>query len=150
MSIDINKILEEIELLLDIGNDQIILQTVKGCEDPVYGTGRLTSLHHSENEFIIPLYPNLEYTNSVINDLGMCRTRIMRMKEKSCYTYHQDATQRIHIPLITNDNCFMIIEDEIHRYPANGNYYIVDTTKRHTFVNASLEERIHIVGCIKE
>ena len=30
--------------------------------------------------------------------------------------------------------------------PANGNHYIADTTKPHTFVNASREERIHIVG----
>jgi len=69
------------------------------------------------------------------------------MGGKTCYTYHQDPTKRIHIPLITNENCFMVIEDEIYRYPAEGDYYLVDTTKRHTFVNASFEERIHIVGC---
>jgi len=42
----------------------------------------------------------------------------------------------------------MIIDDEIIRYSADGNYYIMDTTKMHTAVNASFEERIHIVGCI--
>ena len=70
------------------------------------------------------------------------------MSETSCYSYHKDPTKRIHIPLITNDKCFMVIDDIVHRYPADGNYYISDTTKMHTAVNGSWEDRVHIVGCI--
>ena len=76
----------------------------------------------------------------------MFRTRIMRLRPYQCYSYHIDPSPRIHIPLITNENCFMIIDDMLYRYPADGNYYLADTTKIHTFVNASLEDRIHIVG----
>ena len=72
------------------------------------------------------------------------------MKPKTCYTYHQDWSKRLHIPLITNENCFFIIDDKVSRHPADGRSYIVDTTKMHTFVNASLENRIHIVGCVSE
>ena len=54
--------------------------------------------------------------------------------------------KRFHIPLITNDNCFFVVDDKIVRYPADGNYYIVDTTKKHTAVNASWEDRIHLIG----
>ena len=145
MSIDIQKILNELKKIPK--QEQIMLQKVKGKDDN-YGIGSLTAKDYPESEFNVLVYPELEYTNSIITELNMCRTRVMRMSRKSCYSYHYDRTKRIHIPLVTNKNCFMVIEDEIFRYPADGNYYIVDTTKMHTFVNASKEERIHIVGCI--
>jgi len=145
--IDIDKILCELSDLPHY-ETQISLQTVAGCNDPSYGTGRLTELSHEETDFVIPLFPNLVYTNGVIDTLGMHRTRLMRMKPSRCYSYHQDPTKRIHIPLITNENCFMVINDIVSRYPADGSYYLVDTTQRHTFINASSEERIHIVGCV--
>lgn len=143
--IDIQKILQELNQIPNY-NNQISLQTVKGF-DHEYGIGRLNNLNHSEEDFNYFCFPELEYTNSIIKMLGMYRTRIMKMKPKTCYSYHQDPTQRIHIPLITNENCFMVIEDRCYWYPADGKYYLVDTTKKHTFVNASHEERIHIVGC---
>ena len=142
---DIERILLELELLPEY-DTQISLQTIKGETDYNYGTGRLDNLEHKEKDFIVPLF-DMPYTNSIIKDLGMYRTRVMRIHSKTCYSYHQDPTMRIHIPLITNDKCFMVIDDKVIRYPADGNHYIVDTTKMHTAVNASWEERIHIVGC---
>jgi len=70
----------------------------------------------------------------------------MNLKSKTCYTYHQDYGKRFHIPIITNDSCFFVIDDKIKRYPADGNYYIIDTTKKHTAVNASWKDRIHLIG----
>lgn len=143
--IDIEKIKEELKLLPDF-DDQIMLQTVEGNTDPSYGTGRLSGF--KETDFTIPLFPQLEYTNKVIDLLGMFRTRVMVLKPKRCYTYHRDLTKRIHIPVVTNDKCMFIIDDIVHRYPADGNYYEVDTTLPHTALNGSREDRIHIVGCI--
>ena len=146
MQVDIDRILLEIEMLPKYG-EQIALQTVEGETDHKYGTGKLTSLEHSESEFIHPLW-NLSYTNRIMNELGMYRTRVMRMYPKTCYSYHQDPSPRLHIPLVTNDKCFFVVDDEVIYLPADGNTYEIDTTKKHTFVNASFEERIHIVGCI--
>lgn len=144
---NIDRILLELELLPEY-DTQISLQTVDGESDYNYGTGKLTSRDkHIEQDFIIPLF-DIPYTNSILKDLNMYRTRVMRMHSKTCYSYHKDPTMRIHIPLITNDECFIIVDDKVIRYPADGNHYIVDTTKMHTAVNASLEERIHIIGCI--
>lgn len=143
MSIDVERILLELEILPSY-DDQLSLQVDengKGAE------GQLTRLKGKESDYHILAY-NIPYTNSVIESLGMFRSRVMKMKPKTCYSYHIDATKRIHIPLITNENCFFVIEDEIVRLPANGNSYVIDTTKKHTFVNASFEERIHLVGCI--
>ena len=160
MSIDINKILMELDSLTY--DEQIMLQTVSGCTDPSYGTGSLLQDHTGtmeervvlvreiEKDFIVPLWPQLIYTNQILEELGMYRSRVMKMKSKTCYTYHIDPTCRMHIPLKTNENCFFVIEDEVIRLPADGKSYRVDTTKKHTFVNASFEDRIHIVGCIGE
>lgn len=145
MPIDIQRILLELKSLPEY-DTQISLQGVEGKSDHNHGTGRGV-FPHVESDFKIPIF-DLPYTNSIILMLNLVRTRVMRMKPKTCYSYHSDMTKRIHIPLITNENCFMVIEDEIFRYPADGNYYIMDTTKKHTAVNASFRERIHIVGCI--
>ena len=146
--IDIDRILVELDMHVP-NAPQVALQGVEGNNDPFYGIGRLSEVSHREDEFIVPNF-NIDYTNSVLKKLGMYRSRLMTMRETSCYSYHKDPTKRIHIPLITNDKCFMVIDDIVHRYPADGNYYIVDTTKMHTAINGSWEDRVHIVGCTNE
>jgi len=146
MFIDTVKILKELKTLPKYDN-QIGLQTMAGMDDPFYATGRITDKNHSEEEFTQFCF-DLPYTNSVISSLGMYRTRVMLLSPKTCYTYHQDLCKRIHIPLITNTNCFIIVDKEVIHLPADGKHYVVDTTKPHTAVNASREKRIHIVGCI--
>ena len=146
--IDIDRILVELDMHVPNAS-QVALQGVEGNNDPLYGVGKLSGIEHKENEFIIPNF-NIEYTNSILKKLGMYRSRLMTMRETSCYSYHKDPTKRIHIPLITNDKCFMVIDDIVHRYPADGSYYIVDTTKMHTAINGSWEDRVHIVGCTNE
>ena len=74
----------------------------------------------------------------------------MRLKSKECYTYHWDHLKRIHIPLITNEKCFFIVDNKLSQLPADGNYHMVDTTKMHTAINASWEDRLHIVGVVDE
>ena len=147
MKISINKILKELEFLPKY-DTQISLQGVEGQTDPFYGTGKLADCKHKESEFIHPLFAELKYTNKVLSDLGMCRTRLLKLKPFRCYSYHRDASKRIHIPIITNERCMFIIDDEVHRYPADGNSYLLDTTKPHTAINASYEDRYHIVGCV--
>lgn len=148
MSLDIERILLELEILPEY-KTQIMLQGVNDQTDPMYGIGQLNSLKlgHEESDFVYPLF-DMPYTNAVMKSLGMSRTRVMRMKSKTCYSYHQDNSKRMHIPLITNEDCFFIIEDEVIRLPSDGNHYLIDTTKKHTFVNASFEERVHLVGCV--
>ena len=149
MCIDIEKILLELELLPKY-DSQIMLQGAEPVNNnPFYGIGKVLELDHNEEEFIYPLF-NIPYTNSIIQSLGMYRTRVMKMTPQTCYTYHLDLTKRMHIPLITNDSCMFIIDDVVSRYPADGRSYLIDTTKMHTAINASTEDRIHIVGCVKE
>jgi len=145
MSINIEHILLELEDLPKYDTQLSLQITADGSS----GEGQLAKLDYKEEDFNVFAY-DIPYTNSVLSELGMYRTRLMNMKPKTCYSYHWDPTKRMHIPLLTNENNFFVIDDEISRYPADGSYYLVDTTKKHTFVNASFESRLHIVGCVSE
>lgn len=145
---DLDKILHELQTLPEY-ETQISLQGLTPDADPFSGIGKANNLSGDENKFIYKLF-DIPYINNILDELGMFRTRVLRMRPKTCYTYHRDYTPRIHIPVITNPKCFMVLETHIEWYPADGNYYKIDTTKYHTFVNASLEDRIHIVGCVHE
>ena len=141
---DLKKIENELKILPK-WEDQICLQGTKTNKDPFVGVGKGKKIPGYELEFNYPLF-DIPYINSIIEEHKLYRVRIMRLKSKTCYSYHQDWDKRFHLPLITNDECFFIIEDIISRYPADGNFYIIDTTKKHTAVNASLEDRIHLIG----
>lgn len=154
MRIGIEKILSEINPIMTKMRKedltQIMLQGVKGQEDPYYGCSHFRDLKHIEFEFREELWPEIPYTNSILKELKIHRTRLMRLLPHTCYSYHKDTSQRVHVPLITNENCFIIVDDILNRYPADGSSYLINTTKMHTAVNASNEERWHIVGCVSK
>ena len=85
-----------------------------------------------------------------MKDLKMFRTRVLILRPYECYSYHRDYTKRIHIPVITNKSSFIVEDRQLKHLPADGNYYVVDTTKMHTALNGSRnnEDRLHIVGGI--
>jgi hypothetical protein len=78
------------------------------------------------------------------------RIRYLTMAPKSVLTYHVDYDNivRLHIPLITNDNCFFINNEVISRMDRVGALYTFDSTVPHTAVNASREPRTHIVASV--
>jgi len=149
MPLDIEKIKSELKLLPKF-DEQICLQGTKDNLDPFWGVGKWNEKYemgYKETDFSTFIF-DLPYINSILSDLKMYRTRVMNLKPKTCYTYHKDLSKRIHIPIETNKDCFVILDKEVKHYPADGNYYVVDTTKYHTAVNASIQYRIHIVGVI--
>lgn len=150
MSLDLEKIKKELQTLPSY-DEQISLQGTKDNLDPFWGIGKFNEkckMGIKETDFNIPLF-DIPYINSIIKDLKMYRTRVMNLKSKTCYTIHKDNTKRIHIPIQTNENCFIMIDKKIEHLPADGNYHVVDTTQYHTAINASWENRIHLVGIIE-
>ena len=74
------------------------------------------------------------------------RVRILMKPPRSCLSWHRDPEPRIHIPIITNVGCKMVIEDESFHMPANGSAYVTDNTKYHNFFNGSEIDRVHLVA----
>lgn len=75
------------------------------------------------------------------------RLRLMKSIPKSCLTWHYDNSKRIHYPISTREGCLMIIENEVKYLPANT-WWLTNTLVKHTAINASLEDRIHLVASI--
>ena len=89
----------------------------------------------------------IEYVHNCISkDFEFGRFRLMGMVLKKCMSIHTDKTKRIHIPVVTNENCLMIIDNKVHHMPANGSAYLTDTTKPHTALNANHSfMRLHLL-----
>ena len=80
------------------------------------------------------------------------RARIMLAREKGCYSIHQDYSPRLHLPLITNKHCNFLFSDPLQMFhlPADGTTTWIDTRRPHTFMNGSMEKRLHLVTIVKE
>ena len=95
---------------------------------------------------------NQAWLKSFLDELSpriIGRIRVMRMRSRLCYSWHRDLTPRIHVPLITHPDNFMVINNESkHLY--RGSYWWTDTTKFHTAMNCSDKDRFHIVIEVSE
>lgn len=150
MKYDLSKIIKELELLPEY-DTQIYLQGNSKDMDPLGPTkgDNYLNVDKTENDYWIPLF-DMPYINSILTEHDLVRTRVMRMRKKTCYYYHKDVTKRLHIPIVTDPHCFLLVDEKMIHLPATGEAYIVDTTKMHTALNASKQDRIHIVGAFRE
>ena len=146
MNYSLSKIKEELDTLPEYDN-QLYLQGNNPDMDPIEPTVGQNYLHvdNNELEYNINLF-DIPYINSIMDEHKLVRTRLMRMKKKTCYYWHKDSTKRLHIAIDTHPHCFLLVDGEQFHIPADGNYHIIDTTRMHTALNASKQDRIHIVG----
>lgn len=149
MLYNLSEIKEELNTLPEF-DTQIYLQGNSADMDPIEATKGDTYLHidANETEYDVPLF-DIPYINSILAEHDLVRTRVMRMKRKTCYYWHKDATKRLHIAVDTNPHCFLLVDGEQFHIPADGKAVVVDTTKFHTALNASKQSRIHIVGAFR-
>jgi len=95
-------------------------------------------------------FKNTEY-EKIINDFNLVRSRILLLYGKRCYSIHQDDSWRLHIPIETNPGCLFYFPDhKEHFHLEEGKVYKVNTTERHTFINAGFSNRLHFIGCLYE
>jgi len=85
--------------------------------------------------------------NELAKRYKLGRVRIMKSKPKTCLSWHTDANIRIHYPIKTQEGCFMIIENEVQHLTAST-WWETNTLPLHTAVNASKEDRIHLVAVV--
>jgi len=95
---------------------------------------------------------NSHFKNTIFEELilkyKITRTRLMWLKPYSCYSMHCDDSARLHIPLITNDNCFFVFKEEGLFNMKAGHVYWVNTLKEHSAMNCSNEWRLHLLGAL--
>ena len=76
------------------------------------------------------------------------RVRILLKEPRSTLSWHRDPEPRLHIPIVTNPGCIMVIEEVAKHLPADGSAWITNNMKYHNFFNGGEENRIHLVACL--
>ena len=150
MKYDLGRIKVELNKLPKFDN-QIYLQGTSKDMDPIEPTTGKNYLivDETEKKYNVPLF-DIPYVNSIIEFNNLVRTRIMIMKPKTCYYWHNDKTKRYHIPIQTHEHCWLLLNGKMVHLPADGTGYVVDTTQKHTALNCSKVDRIHIVGALQQ
>ena len=76
------------------------------------------------------------------------RVRILLKEPRSTLSWHRDPEPRLHIPIVTNPGCIMVIEEVAKHLPADGSAWVTNNMKYHNFFNGGEEDRIHLVACL--
>jgi hypothetical protein len=167
LDIDLDTIIDQYNVLYALANStNINLRKPGGMDDNralSYGSGTLYDMQtlkqdKFQQEFnawcdYLSYYPQLDKLASDVqsyinqNGLKLGRVRLLTLHGKSNLTYHIDSESsiRYHVPLITNHNVFFVVDDIVERMATPGKLYSLDVQKRHTVVNASRYDRVHLV-----
>ena len=78
------------------------------------------------------------------------RVRLLLKEPRSTLSWHKDPECRLHVPIVTNKGCSMVIENVAKHLPADGKVWITNNTKYHNFFNGGEQARIHLVACVLE
>jgi len=94
------------------------------------------------------------YFNEVYKELSskfkLGRVRILLKEPRTTLSWHRDPEPRLHIPIITNPGCLMVIENTAKHLPADGSVYITNNIKYHNAFNGGEENRVHLVACLTD
>ena len=108
-------------------------------------------INETEYTEFIPDYENT-YFKEVFDVLSskykLGRVRILLKEPRSTLSWHRDPEPRLHIPIITNPGCLMVIDNVAKHMPADGSVWITNNTKYHNAFNGGEENRIHLVACV--
>ena len=108
-------------------------------------------IDESEYSEFVPDYEN-SYFKEVFDILSskykLGRVRILLKEPRSTLSWHRDPEPRLHIPIITNPGCLMVIDNVARHMPADGSVWITNNTKYHNAFNGGEENRIHLVACV--
>lgn len=144
------------------GPNDVDTQLLESCLSLVYDWGKFDQKTQDKPPLRDEILDETEFTmvcdyfsGSYVSDLiqqlksryGVFRGRFMLMGYKTCLSMHVDNTPRLHIPIITNPDCFMVVDDTVCRLEAKRTY-LVDTRLKHTAVNSSAKDRLHLVFCV--
>ena len=89
-----------------------------------------------------------EVFNTLKKNFKLGRVRILLKEPRSTLSWHRDPEPRLHIPIVTNPGCLMVIDDKAQHMPADGSVWITNNTKYHNAFNGGEENRIHLVACV--
>tara|TARA_B100000767_G_scaffold273653_1_gene304438 strand:- start:4711 stop:5352 length:642 start_codon:yes stop_codon:yes gene_type:complete len=112
---------------------------------------RDVNINESEYSEFIPDYENTyfkEVFDQISSKFKLGRVRILLKEPRSTLSWHRDPEPRLHIPIITNPGCLMVIDNVAKHMQADGSVWITNNTKYHNAFNGGEENRVHLVACV--
>ena len=109
------------------------------------------NIDESEYSEFIPDYENTyfkEVFDVISSKYKLGRVRILLKEPRSTLSWHRDPEPRLHIPIITNPGCLMVIDNVAKHMQADGSVWITNNTKYHNAFNGGEENRVHLVACV--
>ena len=97
-----------------------------------------------ENTYFKEVYETLK------GKFKLGRVRLLLKEPRSTLSWHKDPEPRLHIPIVTNKGCMMVIENVAKHMPADGTATITNNKKFHNFFNGGEQARVHLVTCVLE
>ena len=102
---------------------------------------------------LVPEFENTYFKNvyeALSKRFKLGRVRLLLKEPRSTLSWHKDPECRLHVPIVTNKGCSMVIENVAKHLPANGKVWITNNTKYHNFFNGGEQARVHLVACVLE
>ena len=109
-------------------------------------------------KYVVPTELTTEPIKNLLADLetkglNPRRARIIKLSANSSTVWHQDGSKifyqcRLHIPLVTNEECFFETEDGRYHMRADGSIYFVHINRVHRVVNFGDKDRLHFLAHI--
>ena len=157
ITVDSAELYKEYEHILEVAKQKGVKSKdtyggIDGFEDDIQQVTRI--LEDSNYKPWVPL-DNIPHTLQLINDIQQVHNNITqvnyrRMKPSSNYTEHIDqgrfGPMTFHVPIMTNPSCYFCYpKNEQQMYHLElDKVYMCAVNKPHTFMNAGLEDRVHI------
>ena len=83
-----------------------------------------------QNLFLImKIHISKKYLTFYHLNINLGRVRILLKEPRSTLSWHRDPEPRLHIPIITNPGCLMVIDNVAKHMPADGSVWITNNTK---------------------
>ena len=177
LSFDINKLKKDLDKVLKKSKYQTLgisnfhaipMNKIPGDENSIQGhnvrgvywtkpdeTGKEVTrdvpIDESKYTQLVPEFENTyfkEVYKTLSKKFKLGRVRLLLKEPRSTLSWHKDPEPRLHIPIITNLGCSMVIENVAKHLPADGHVTITNNTKYHNFFNGGEENRVHLVACV--
>tara|TARA_R110000772_G_C13308970_1_gene439682 strand:- start:5815 stop:6300 length:486 start_codon:yes stop_codon:yes gene_type:complete len=140
---------EEYEIYFDLIG-QILIQSPNGDNWTDIRAPYKIDPDLRETDFIKPNTPDDWEMTRFMLETDVCRTRVLRLKPRECYSWHRDVGDRLHLAVDTHEACFFIEDGNMRHIPSDGHPYKVDVSLPHTALNGSLDIiRTHLVGVLR-
>ena len=123
------------------------------ADDTGKEVSRDVDIDESKYTKLVPEFENTyfkEVYEALRKRFKLGRVRLLLKEPRSTLSWHKDPECRLHVPIITNKGCSMVIENVAKHLPADGKVWITNNTKYHNFFNGGEQARIHLVACVLE